>query len=301
MSETADFYSDIQHHLDLLGVESGMHLIVHSGLRYIGGRASRPQELVKSLIERVGSDGCLLMPTFQNDRRLEDYLYSDPLYDPRTTPSQTGGLTQIFMTEHPTRRSYHPWLAVSALGQNALEYVKEHHLSTRPHDERSPFYKLMQNPKGYILLLGVNQRNNASLYVLESIRWPDNYPYKAFLEEPITLRYLDYEGIEHKMQSLVPNRHYQPRLGQWGEDLHAQYPEIGKKLVSPLGYEITLLHAATFLEAQTKALEAGMYHHNAYYSAHEPKWQQAIMWTKRKLGLKGYFLPEAVRNRMGKN
>lgn len=286
----SDFYSDIQHHLDLLGINQTMHLMVHSGLRYLGGRAARPKELVQSLVERVGigSGGCLLMPTFQNDRRLEDYLYSDPLYDPRTTKSQTGGLSQIFMEEFPTRRSYHPWLAVSAMGEG--DYLKEHHLSMKPHDQRSPFYKLMQHPNGYILLLGVNQRNNASLYVLESIR--EDYPYKVFLDEPLTMRYLDYEGIEHKMQTYIPNRRYQPRLGQWGDDLHAMYPEIGKKLISPLGYEVTLLHAGTFLEAQTKALEKGMCHHNAYYSAHEPKWQQAILWAKQKLGIKKRLLPQ---------
>jgi len=287
---TADYYSDILRQLDALGVGSGMHLMVHSGLRYIGGRAARPSELVTHLIERVGADGCLLMPTFQNDKPLEDYLYGDPLYDPRTTPSQTGGLTQIFMTEHPTRRSYHPWLAVSALGQNMLDYVKDHHLDIKPHAERSPFYKLMLNPQGYILLLGVNQRNNASLYVLESLLYP-NYPYKVFLDAPLTLRYLDYEGIEHKMQTLVPNRRYKPRLGQWGDDLYAQYPEIGKKVQSVLGYEVTLLHAETFIEAQKKALTKGMYHHNAYYAAHEP-WHQAIIPAiKRALGIKRRFLP----------
>ncbi|MFP4323032.1 MAG: AAC(3) family N-acetyltransferase [Anaerolineales bacterium] len=290
MSDRPDYYSDIQHHLDELGVRDGMHLIVHSGLRYIGGRAAQPQRLVQSLLDRLGERGCLLMPTFQNDRPLEEYMASDPLYDPRQTPSQTGGLTQILMTEHPSRRSYHPWLAVSALGQGMSDYVKEHHLSVKPHDERSPFYKLMQHPQGYILLLGVNQRNNASLYVLESIRYPD-YPYKAFLDEPLTMRYLDYEGIEHKMQTLVPNRRYKPRLGQWGDDLHAQYPEIGRKLISPLGYEITLLHAATFLEYQTKALKRGMYHHNPYYAAHEPRWERAVVWVKRRLGIKRRLLP----------
>lgn len=288
MSE--DYYSDILQYFDLLGIESGMHLLVHSGLRYIGGRKSRPKDLISHLIERLGDEGCLLMPTFQNDRRLEDYLYSDPLYDPRTTPSQTGGLTQIFMTEFPSRRSYHPWLAVSALGQGARGYLDEHHLSLKPHDERSPFYKLMQNPNGYILLLGVNHRNNASLYVLESLLYPD-YPYKVFLDEPLTLRYMDYEGIMHKMQTLMPNRRYQPRLGQWGEDLYKLYPQMGKTLHSELGYEIHLLHAGTFLACQREALEKGMYHHNRYYTNPDPWWQEAIMWTKRKLGIKRRILP----------
>ena len=268
-----------------------MHVMVHSGLRYIGGRAARPKELVEHLINRLGEDGCLLMPTFQNDRPLEAYIYSDPLYDPRTTPSHTGGLTQILMSDFESRRSYHPWLAVSALGNNMLEYVREHHLSLKPHDERSPFYKLMQNPKGYILLLGVGHQNNASLYVLESLRYPDRYPYKVFLDEPVTMRYLDYEGIEHKMQTYMPNRRYKPRLGLWGDDLEAMYPQMGKTLHSALGYRISLMHAGTFLECQTEALEKGMYHHNAYYSGHDPWYLEVIPAIKRKLGIKRRFLP----------
>lgn len=292
MSEKADYFSDLQRQLDKLKIERGWHVMVHSALRHIGGRAARPPDLVRSLVERVGAEakdedgaGCLLMPTYPNTVPLEAYLYSDPLFDPRSTPSQAGGLTQVFMETTSARRSYHPWLAVSALGAGALDYLSRHHLSPVPYSMESPFYKLTQNPKAYLLFLGAHPLHNPTQRVLECVKWPD-YPYKLFLDEPLTLRYLDYEGLEHKMLSYVPWRRYLPRFARWAEDFHAAYPEFGQSVTSDLGYTLHLYHAPTYFECQQRAYERGMFLHNRYYSGRPARWREAIINLKDRLGIK---------------
>lgn len=283
MSEV-DYYSDIQKHLDLLGVGDGMHLLVHSGLRYIGKQAARPRELIQSLIDRVGSEGCILMPTYPNHIGVSDYIKSDPDYDPRTTPAVTGVIPSLFMTDFPTRRSYHPWLSVSALGKDVPFYLYDHHLSLKPYDERSPHFKICNRDEGYILLIGVHEERNSCYHVIESLRYPD-YPAKIYEDQPATMRYKDYEGIEHKMQTLVPYRPAFPNWRRFADDLGEMFPQMSKKVHSPLGYDITLLHGPSYLEAMSRALDQGMYPYNKKYMYHPALPRKIVISVKRRLGI----------------
>ncbi len=292
MSASVDYFSEAQRILDAIGVDRPMHLLVHGGLRPMGGKQVRPVELVESLVARVGADsggGCLLMPTYQPPGVLENYIYTDPLYDPRETPSGTGALTQIFMSQFPTRRSYHPWLAISAMGENAEAYLNTHHLDLYPHDTQSPFYKLCQQENGYILLLGgASYRNNSTQRIIESIQ--RDYPVKVFHNTPLGMRYRGYDGIVHQMQTMVPFRRFMPNLEGWGRDLHAKYPAMGPVVESDQGYSAILIHAPTMLQAQLREYARGNYIHNAYYGGRPAAWRRGIIALKRRLGLRRAIL-----------
>jgi aminoglycoside N3'-acetyltransferase len=285
-----DYFSDIQHHLDKLGVTDGMHLLVHSSLSDIGKGAARPVELIQSLIDRVGESGCLLMPTFQNDESIEHYVAKNPLYDPRTTPSMTGALTRIFMEQHPVRRSYHPWLAVAALGESMLEHVKDHHLCVKPFDVHSPYYKIMDHPRGYFLFLGTSFRHGSPVHVIESLRWPD-YPVKIFQKKSVTMRYLDYEGIEHHMETLIPHRPGHPQWRRFGDELEQMYPNVLRTLHSPLGYRVTLFKGQDFLRIMGEALDKGIYPYNRNYMPRDPITKPLAQFVKKRLGIQGRILP----------
>jgi aminoglycoside N3'-acetyltransferase len=278
-----DYYSDIQRHLDLLKIGDGMHLLVHSGIRYLGKSAARPKELTQSLIDRVGSSGCILMPTYPNDRSVTEYIHSDPDYDPRSTPAVTGVIPTLFMDEFPTRRSYHPWLSVSGLGQDVESYLDEHHLALKPYAQQSPHYKLCSRENGYILLMGIHEERNSCFHVIESLRWPD-YPAKVYEDQPVTMRYKDRQGIEHQMQTLVPHRPAFPNWRRFAEDLNARYPHT-QKVTSPLGYDLILIHGPSYLDAMQKALDNGMFPYNKTYMYHPGQVHHWIISAKRAVGL----------------
>jgi aminoglycoside N3'-acetyltransferase len=291
MSDQADYYSDIQRQLDALGVGDAMHLFVHSGLRYLGKKAARPLELIQSLIDRVGDDGCILMPTYPNHIGVTDYIRSDPDFDVQATPAVTGVIPQLFMDEFPSRRSYHPWLSTSAIGkpEYVTHYLDEHHLAVRPYDELSPHFRLCSSQRGHLLLMGVEEERNSCFHIPDSIYWP-GYPFRVYYDNPVTMRYRDYAGIEHKMQTLVPHRPAFPNWRRFAEDLNKKFPDMSKTVESALGYKLILINGPRFLEAMEKALSEGMYPYNRTYMYHPSFLRQTVMKTKRLLGIRRNFV-----------
>ncbi len=100
-----------------LGVEAGDTLFVHSAYsslsRAPGGVQGGPQTVLNALLNILGEEGTLVMPTFNYD-----FLRGSP-WDIRTSPSQMGALTELVRLNPRARRMYHPVYSVAALGKNA--------------------------------------------------------------------------------------------------------------------------------------------------------------------------------------
>ena len=153
-----------------LGVESGASLVVHSSLSRLGWVDGGADAVVDALLDAVGPEGTIMMPTFTR--------YDAP-YDPDGSPSTTGAITEAFRTRRPAVRSPHPTKSVAAIGPDAAALVEEHDLgnSLGPH---SPLHRLIDDRDGDILLLGVDHTKNSALHVAERLA---DLPYRDQIAE----------------------------------------------------------------------------------------------------------------------
>ncbi len=101
----------------LLGIKSGDNVFVHSAYATLsnspGGVENGPQTVIDALLEILGEDGTLIMPTFNYD-----FLRGEQ-WDIRSTPSQMGILTELVRKDPRSKRMFHPIYSVAAIGKLA--------------------------------------------------------------------------------------------------------------------------------------------------------------------------------------
>jgi len=129
--------ASIQAGLEKLGLKKGDRIVMHSSLRSLG----KARDLVKlpncgldyafnGILDVIGPQGILCVPTFTDtfmNPKAGPVKYA---YDPDTTPSRVGDLTNAVLA-HPKRvRSLHPTHSWAAIGADAAELVKGHDKST---------------------------------------------------------------------------------------------------------------------------------------------------------------------------
>lgn len=133
-----------------LGMQKGDTIFVHSAYstlgRSPGGVEGGPQTVINALLELLGPEGTLIMPTFNYG-----FLRGTP-WDIRTTPSQMGVLTELVRQDPRALRSFHAIYSVAAIGRHAAEAAA--HQSTDCFGETTIFTKLREW-RAKILVLGL--------------------------------------------------------------------------------------------------------------------------------------------------
>lgn len=166
--------------LRALGLEPGMTVMVHSSLSRLGYVSGGAQAVVQALLEAVGVDGTIMMPTHSGDLSdpaawidppvpaawWETLRREMPAYDERITPTRAmGAVAECFRHVAGLRRSAHPTVSAAAMGPNAEALVGGHELALGL-GESSPQARLY-DLDGHILLLGVTHLNDTSLHLAE--------------------------------------------------------------------------------------------------------------------------------------
>lgn len=185
--------NDIVKALKDVGLEKGMSVMVHTSLSSLGFVCGGAQIVIESLIECVGEEGTIMMPT-QSWKNLDPeagvhweepkewwQLIRDnwPAYDKAITPTNTMGVVaEMFRSWPGSIRSDHPARSVAARGKHA-QYLTENHDLSNIFGEGSPIAKLYELD-GYVLLIGVDYDKNTSIH-LADIR--ADYPGKHFSTE----------------------------------------------------------------------------------------------------------------------
>lgn len=176
--------------LKALGVQTGDCLLVHSSLSKLGWVIGREVTVVEALIEAVGEEGTLVMPSFSGENsdpknwqappvpkewveRIKKHM---PPFDPILTPTrQMGKIADLFRHYPGTLRSDHPQVSFAARGPNAQLLLEPHQL-TPGFGKESPLYRLYEK-NAKVLLLGVGYGNCTCMHLgetwLKNPKWID--------------------------------------------------------------------------------------------------------------------------------
>jgi len=180
---------DIRSALRALGLRRGHAVIVHSSLSSFGyveptaraedeaviravmqgaGRDAHERArhkvqgantVIRALLECVGDEGVVMMPSFNHG--------SVDVYDPLTTPSSSGIITDVFWRWPGVGRSLHPTHPYAATGRSARELLSGN-MQASTFGRDTPLGKLIFQG-GWILLLGVGLDVCTAMHVGESV------------------------------------------------------------------------------------------------------------------------------------
>jgi aminoglycoside 3-N-acetyltransferase len=169
--------------LKALGVKPGCVLLVHASLSSLGTVKGGADTVIAALLEVLGPDGTLLMPTHPaRDGRV---------FDPATVPSAMGRISETFRQRPGVLRSRHPFHPVAACGPLAVRMLQGHECSSIPDGPNSPYGRLI-SLGGYVLHIGCDLDTLTLVHAVEAeLGLP-------FLRE-LDMDYLGEDGQVHRL------------------------------------------------------------------------------------------------------
>jgi len=166
-----------------LGLETGDVLFIHSSLRNLGFVEGGPDTVIDTLMEVVGPQGTLVFPTFTIAGTMSETLAKgDFIFDPATSPSTVGKITEVFRGRRGVRRSLHPTHSVAAWGRLAEELTATHLADGTNCGPSSPFGKLMEFD-GKVVGLGITFGPVTFYHAYEDY-YPEKFP-GLYQEKPL--------------------------------------------------------------------------------------------------------------------
>jgi aminoglycoside 3-N-acetyltransferase len=182
---------DIVQGLNKLGLSQGDHVIVHSSLGSFGQVTGGVKTVIDALLEVVGKDGTIMVPTFG---------CTDDVFDSAKSQTNLGAVPRAVWTRKQAFRSRHPLASVAAIGKQAQWLIKDHENSGTAHGVDTPYTKIAEID-GKILLLGVDQDRSTFLHAAEELA---GLPYL----KPEKGAYVDnYGNIRKKIWQYFPGPH----------------------------------------------------------------------------------------------
>lgn len=160
---------DILRDLENLGVQRGGLLFVHSSLSAIGRVHGGADAAADALLEAIGPDGTLVVPafTYADPHDYPDSIDPAWVFDPVSTRSGMGAITNAVRMRRGALRSVHLWHSVAAVGPLAQTVVTADGKAwASAWDETSPMAWVFDNG-GIILLLGAPYQNLTAVHIWE--------------------------------------------------------------------------------------------------------------------------------------
>ncbi len=151
---------DLVRDLAALGLRRGDLLMVHSSLRSIGLVESGPETVVDALLQALGPEGTLVVPTFTYPTAGQSTF----VFDPARTPSQMGAISEAARRRPQAHRSIHLAHSIAAIGPLAQTIATSGGASAW--DSDSPMRQVFDR-NGRYLLLGVPYQNLTVMHLCE--------------------------------------------------------------------------------------------------------------------------------------
>lgn len=156
--------SQLMNHLNVLGVDEGQIIMLHSSVKAVGAVMGGPNAILQAILDTLGRDGTLMMyagwqdiPDFVLDLPIEArqvYYDEHPPFDPATARAVRDHsiLAEFLRTWPGAERSLNPEASMVALGIQAKQLTQDHPLDYG-YGAGSPLAKLVEH-KGKVLMLG---------------------------------------------------------------------------------------------------------------------------------------------------
>ena len=138
-----------------LGVAAGDTLLVHSSYKSFGGVDGGPQTAIDALLETLGEEGTLIMPTFNFD------FCKGADWNVRETPSQMGFMTNLARQDERATRVFHPIYSFAVIGKHAQAFGELRDKSS--YGANSAFAKLRELD-GKIMVVGLSYNDSMTFF-----------------------------------------------------------------------------------------------------------------------------------------
>ena len=132
-----------------------------------------------------------------------EHLAADPLFDPATTPSRMGAISEGFRLSRGALRSIHPTHSTAVRGRGAEEIVAGHETAPTPFGEGTPFPRIVERD-ALQLFFGCGTGPMTMYHAYECTRVPP-FPLDVFADRRFEARCLDRDGNEITVETLVHN------------------------------------------------------------------------------------------------
>lgn len=186
-----------------LGVTRGGAVLVHSSLSSLGVVRGGAHAVVDALLEVIGPDGLLIMPTHTWSTVGSD----QPVFHETLSPSTTGLITEELRRRPSAVRSLHPTHSVAALGRGAVEFCRGHELRSTPCSHSSPYGRLVA-AAGQVLLIGVGLESFTLMHAFEE--WAE-VPWLFNRSEDLAVLTADGSTLTVASQRHTNDPHYEER------------------------------------------------------------------------------------------
>ncbi len=181
--------SEVAAQLRALGVRDGETLLFHASYRAIRPAAGGPAGLIAGLLQALGPDGTLVMPSYTGN--------DDAPFYTGVTPANPdlGAVADTFWRLPCVERSDHPF-AFAAAGPKAAAVTADP-ICFPPHGMKSPVGRVLEL-QGKLLLAGVGHESNTTIHLAEILA---GVPYRmarhcTVISRGVALR-VDYEENDH--------------------------------------------------------------------------------------------------------
>ncbi len=138
-----------------LGVEEGDTLLVHSSYKSFGEVDGGPQMVIRALKAALGTQGTLIMPTFNFD------FNKGVPWDVRKTRSKMGALTEIVRMDPRAKRVFHPFYSFAILGKHAEMLGSLRYKSAY---ERNSVFGKLRDLDGKIMVIGLSYNDSMTFF-----------------------------------------------------------------------------------------------------------------------------------------
>jgi len=186
--------------LTALGVERGATLCVHSSLSRLGHVVGGADTLIAALMEAIGPEGTLMMPSFPSAGSMQQRLDSGETFDVRESPSLVGHVTEVFRRRPDVMRSLHPTHAVCAWGSRAESLLDGHERSPTPYGDQTPYGRLAAIPDARILMLETHVQSFLH-HLQERVEFPN-----LFLDGEREAVIVDRKGVRRTVRTRAMRR-----------------------------------------------------------------------------------------------
>jgi aminoglycoside N3'-acetyltransferase len=150
-----------------LGVTHGVTLLVHTSFRAIRPIDGGPVGFIDALLEAIGPDGTLVMPSWSDD---DDEIFDPSAYE---VDDHLGVVADEFWQRPGVVRGNHPF-AVAATGPHA-EHIASAPFIVPPHAPETGVARV-HDLDGWVLLAGVDHDANTTIHLAEIL---GGAPYRA--------------------------------------------------------------------------------------------------------------------------